>query len=297
MARLLSEIFQQFSAQLAHFYSPSEIRRLLSYKLARLQKDFPTYPEFPADLPISNHHLAELEHYLHELLRGKPYQYLLGYAPFAGRNFKVSEAVLIPRPETEELFFKIKKQFLHTKPKRIIDFGTGSGCLAISFALEFPQSPVWGIDISATAISIARQNSETLLPAQNNLKFVQADIFQNDLNFPNFSTLSAAAPELWLSNPPYIPLSERPTLAPQVREFEPELALFVPDTNPFLFYFRIVEMFLKFSYPASHLFFEIHAPFAHKLSASLRRQIPANYQIDLQKDLFGENRFLHIFSS
>lgn len=294
MVRLLSEIFQQFSAQLAHFYSPSEIRRLLSYKLARLQKDFPTYPEFPADLPISNHHLAELEHYLHELLRGKPYQYLLGYAPFAGRNFKVSEAVLIPRPETEELFFKIKKQFSHTKPKRIIDFGTGSGCLAISFALEFPQSQVLGIDISKSALEIAQQNASNLLPAQNNIKFQQADIFHN--NFILTPTLPSV-PELWLSNPPYIPLSERPTLAPQVREFEPELALFVPDANPFLFYFRIVEMFLKFSCPASHLFFEIHAPFAQQLFASLRRQLPANYQIDLQKDLFGENRFLHIFSS
>lgn len=292
MARLLSEIFQQFSAQLAHFYSPSEIRRLLSYKLARLQKDFPTYPEFPADLPISNHHLAELEHYLHELLRGKPYQYLLGYAPFAGRNFKVSEAVLIPRPETEELFFKIKKQFSHTKPKRIIDFGTGSGCLAISFALEFPQSQVLGIDISKSALEIAQQNASNLLPAQNNIKFQQADIFHN--NFILTPTLPSV-PELWLSNPPYIPLSERPTLAPQVREFEPELALFVPDANPFLFYFRIVEMFLKFSCPASHLFFEIHAPSALQLKAQLVRQLPANYQIEIHQDLFGLNRFLHIF--
>lgn len=290
MARLLSEIFQQFSAQLAHFYSPSEIRRLLSYKLSSLPVDFPNYPEFPLDFRLSAEHCAELEQYLAELITGKPYQYLLGKATFAKREFMVSEAVLIPRPETEELFFLIKKHFAATAPKRIIDFGTGSGCLAISLALEFPQSQVLGIDISKSALEIARQNASILLPAQNNIKFQQADIFHND-----FILTPTSVPELWVSNPPYIPLSERQNLSPQVRDFEPPHALFVADATPFTFFTRILDLFLQLTLPPAQLFFEINAPSALQLKAQLVRQLPANYKIEIHQDLFGLNRFLHIF--
>lgn len=293
MARNLSEIFQQFSAQLAHFYSPSEIRRLLSYKLATLPVDFPDYPEFPLDFSLSAPHCTELEQYLAELITGKPYQYLLGKATFAKREFIVSEAVLIPRPETEELFFLIKKHFTATSPKRIIDFGTGSGCLAISLALEFPQSQVLGIDISDSALEIARQNASNLLPAQNNIKFQQADIFHNDFILTPISP--SVFSELWVSNPPYIPLSERQNLSPQVRDFEPPQALFVDDATPFTFFTRILDLFLQLTLPPAQLFFEINAPSALQLKAQLARQLPANYQFEIHQDLFGLNRFLHIF--
>jgi len=157
----------------------------------------------------------------------EPLQYILGEAEFFGRNFIVSPSVLIPRPETELLVQEVLKMKLNAP--RILDVGTGSGCIAITLSLEIPNSKVYAIDVSQNALDIANANSKKL---RADVSFMLLD-FLNDYN-------SFEPVDLIISNPPYVRNSEKELMKSNVLNFEPHEALFVPDTDPLLFYKAIV---------------------------------------------------------
>ena len=171
---------------------------------------------------------------------GEPAAYILGRREFYGRSFTVGPAVLIPRPETELLVDRaceLASELIEggCEAPRIADLGTGSGCIAISLALELPTSRVLAIDLSPDALGVARQNAEALEVPTERLGFRQGDAF---------TVLSAAAPsgvDLLVSNPPYVDRRAPSGLEPDVRKFEPELALFAPDGDPDAWVRRLME--------------------------------------------------------
>ncbi len=197
---------------------------------------------------------AQLEKILDRLLQNEPVQYVLGKAYFYDRDFQVNPAVLIPRQETEELVFKVIADNQHLNRLDILDIGTGSGCIAITLALELPRSQVWALDIDSRAIKIAKINARSLN--------AQVEYF-------NFDILSKQElPGMYdviVSNPPYVTESEKTDLHKQVLDYEPEAALFVPDEDPLIFYRHIAKKSLDNLHPDGHLYFEINQQFARQI--------------------------------
>ncbi|MFY7788720.1 MAG: peptide chain release factor N(5)-glutamine methyltransferase [Thermoflexibacteraceae bacterium] len=173
------------------------------------------------------------------LQRQEPIDYILGYTYFFKNKFYVDENVLIPRPETEELVAKIQQTLPPTFRGRLLDVGTGSGCLALSLAKEFPMATVVALDVSEKALAVAGRNAGAL--SVQNVAFMQCD-FLNEKEWKALGYFDCI-----VSNPPYIPALERNEMPKNVIDFEPEIALFVPQNNPLVFYekiFRFAETHL-----------------------------------------------------
>ena len=170
--------------------------------------------------------IAELEDDVRRMCQGEPVQYVIGEADFFGRRFKVSPAVLIPRPETEMLVQEAVSLAMNSeRPARVLDLCTGSGCIAWSIALEVPSSEVVAVDISEEALAVARSQFP-----QRGPEFVCADVLDTDRKFDHGTF------DILVSNPPYIMDSEKALMRRNVLEYEPDIALFVPDDDPLLFY-------------------------------------------------------------
>lgn len=201
-----------------------------------------------------NLRIDELQHYQLEqavkrLLAGEPVQYVTGMARFGDLLIKVSQSVLIPRPETEEMVQKICASMPKEKPMRIWDIGTGSGCIAIALAKHFENAEVIAFDVSEEALQMAMENAES-----NGAKvtFVQDDIL-------NLTSVFFAQPvDLVVSNPPYVCDSERAAMEANVLDWEPETALFVPDDDPLLFYRQILALAKNQLNPNGQIWFEIN---------------------------------------
>ena len=206
---------------------------------------------------------GELRELQQRLLTGEPVQYVLGEAPFGDRLFKVTPAVLIPRPETLWLCQGIDHQpsTINPPPSTILDIGTGSGCIAVTIALNMPAAHVTAWDISDEALAIARANAERL----------QADVTfeQQDALTPPDDTCRW---DVIVSNPPYICEQEKAAMEHNVLDFEPHLALFVPNDDPLRFYRAIGKYAVKALRPAGRLYFEINPLYAEELSDMLQAQ-------------------------
>jgi release factor glutamine methyltransferase len=212
------------------------------------------------------------------LKTGEPIQYILGQGPFYGREFKVSPATLIPRNETEELVHLIIKENLQAN-LRILDIGTGTGCIPITLALEMKNAELFGIDISEEALEIARENAKAL---QAKVKFLTCDILAE---MPPLSDL-----DLIVSNPPYIPFNEKEEMHRNVLDFEPHLALFVSTDDPLVFYKKIVEKGKHLLKPHGKIYFEVNERFGNDV---VRVLSALNYnEIRIIKDLNGKERII-----
>jgi release factor glutamine methyltransferase len=210
---------------------------------------------------------------------GKPIQYVLGCTEFYGRTFSVTSDVLIPRPETEELVSWVL-EFARLLPcPEILDIGTGSGCIAISLALEQPQASVTAIDVSAQAIRVASKNALSL---GANVSFIECDILSADALERNFDII--------VSNPPYVRIAEKELMHKNVTENEPHLALFVPDDDPLIFYRKIAALASRFLKPDGLLFFEINQYLADKMVELLEDH--GFEAIEIKKDIFGNDRMV-----
>lgn len=216
--------------------------------------------------------------YLSRINNHEPIQYIIGEEIFYGRKFNVNPSVLIPRPETELLVDKIKS-FAHqskNKTLRILDIGTGSGCIAISLALEIPGSVVTGVDISEEALDCAKQNATSLKAPVN---FLQVDILNEEIK---------SQFDLIVSNPPYISKGERSTMRRNVLDYEPPLALFAPGTDPLIFYKVIALKGKKALAGGGSLWFELNEHFGEEVKTILEQ---LDYKkIQLFKDLDNKNR-------
>jgi len=210
----------------------------------------------------------------------EPLQYVLNEAHFFGRTFFVDPSVLIPRPETEELVsLVINHVDKSARPLRIIDVATGSGCIAISLQLELHGAEAWATDISEQALTVARRNADTL---GSSASFVISDVLSEALPVSDVNVL--------VSNPPYIAESESTAMDKNVLEYEPHLALFVPDNNPLLFYKALALR----SYGAlgndGLLAVEINARFGNEVATVFRDTGLTDIQV--VKDLAGKDRFV-----
>ena len=209
----------------------------------------------------------------------EPLQYILGETCFFGLKLKVSPAVLIPRPETEELVDLISKVELPAG-SRILDIGTGSGCIALALKSRFPEAKVSACDISDEALSVARENS---LSNKLDVDFFKADILNwNVSEWPVYTVI--------VSNPPYVTVSEKKQMQKNVLDFEPETALFVDDDNPLLFYRTIAGFAIKQLNHGGLLFFEINENFGPETVSMLLDLGFTEFQ--LKTDLQGKNRMV-----
>ncbi len=236
------------------------------------------------------------------LAAGEPVQYVLGYETFAGRKFEVTGDTLIPRPETAELTDWILQENGTEKstvsrfpaPTRLLDVGTGSGCIAITLAAAYPSCETMAIDISERAIRVARSNA--IKNDVNTITFLKKDILR-EAGSPNrpHGRKSGEAPrtptfDLIVSNPPYIPWNESAAMARNVVDYEPHAALFVPDRDPLLFYRCIARYGHSHLLPGGRLYFEINARFGQETVRLLENE---GYEsISLRQDISGRDRMI-----
>lgn len=212
------------------------------------------------------------------LKKGEPIQQILGKAPFYGREFQVSRDTLIPRNETEELVHLIIKDNPQSGLK-ILDIGTGTGCIPITLFLEMNEAEVYGLDVSESALAIAQKNAEALIAK---VRWVQQDILEEGIPIRDLDIL--------VSNPPYIPEKGKEKMHRNVLDFEPELALFVPDEDPMLFYRRIAILGKKALKPKGKLYFEIHEDYGKDVQNLL---FDLGYsEVEIIPDLNGKDRMV-----
>ncbi len=223
-----------------------------------------------------------------ELLQWRPVQYVLGEAWFSGMQFFVDERVLIPRPETEELVEELrgkvesrKSKVESEQPIQVLDVGTGSGCIAISLKKKKPEWDIWAVDLSTDALYVARQNAKNL---RAEIHFAAVDILDEEsrADLPVFDII--------VSNPPYIPVKDKAAMRENVLLHEPQLALFVSNDDPLIFYKEIIRFANTHLKPSGSLFFEIHEQLAEQVVSLLSA---SNYlQIILKQDMQGRDRII-----
>ena len=213
------------------------------------------------------------------LLTYEPIQYILGTTAFFGLEFKVDSNVLIPRPETEELVAWILKQTDSSQSLKILDIGTGSGCIAISLAKHLPNAEVYALDVSPKALEIAEFNAQQNAVKLNMIKANVLEWKPTDLSF-----------DLIVSNPPYVRESEKERMAPNVLEHEPHLALFVENNNPLVFYRAIVELGKQTLKKQGQLYFEINEYLGEETQALFSSDTFEDVQ--LKSDIFGKHRMI-----
>lgn len=223
--------------------------------------------------------IVQLQHIWAELQTQKPLQYILGQADFYGLKFKVDSRVLIPRPETEELVEWVLES-LPNKPQRILDIGTGSGCIPITLKKKLPTAEVYGLDVSADALNLAQENA---VLNQVTVHWIEADILQ-EKSWPNLGIFDCI-----ISNPPYIPFQEEALMPTQVTRYEPHLALFVANEDPLLFYRKIVELGQTHLHTGGFLFFECNEYNASEVKALFKETV---WSAELRQDLSGKDRMI-----
>ena len=214
------------------------------------------------------------------LKKNKPVQYITGEAWFYKIKFKVSPAVLIPRPETEELVAVVIDALKNKSGIQLIDIGTGSGCIAIAIKKNVPDVSVTAIDVSSEALIIAKQNA---LAEKTAIRFIQNDFLSKE----NQDDLGEY--DIIVSNPPYIPQAEEKRMDKNVTEYEPHLALFVDDTRPLIFYERISDFSNKYLKNNGMIFLETHEKFAGKVAALFDS---GAFRSEIKKDISGKKRMI-----
>lgn len=269
------ELFKNYKQKLSDLYSPdeaaSQVQWLFEHFLGISRKDLLLDKKI---LVIP----GKIELAMSQLIMGTPIQYVLGVAPFYGRDFQVTPHVLIPRFETEELVHLIIQENT-VAAANILDVGTGSGCIPITLSLELPKSRVVGIDISPEALGVAVGNAQSL---NASLDFHQVDVLREEL--------PSGPWDIIVSNPPYVRHLEKAAMHKNVTDYEPALALFVPDDDPLLFYRVITQKAVHKLNPGGTLYFEINEAFGRETKQLLEKEGLTEVQIHL--DLQGKDRIV-----
>jgi release factor glutamine methyltransferase len=279
----LYDILKTYQQKLLDNYSKNEIQIIfysIAEKILNMNKNI-----LKLGLNEENPNLKDKKNlfdaYLFQLLLGKPYQYVIGESLFYGLDFFVNEHVLIPRPETEELVEWMIKNINNNLIINILDIGTGSGCIPIVLKKHLPKATIYSIDISEKALEVAKQNA----------KFHHQEIHFIHDDFLNFSLPNTLKFDIIVSNPPYIPIQEKEILDRQVVDFEPNLALFVPDDQPFLFYKKISEFSLQHLNKNGQIFLEVHQNYANEVVELFKNDYK---KIELRNDISSNPRMIKI---
>lgn len=275
----MNDTIAYMKATLGNHFKPEEVRSLTHLIMREVCGLEPHQLLLDKDTDFSDAVREEIRMITERLINEEPIQYILGKTSFYGYNFIVTPAVLIPRPETEELVDYIVRQ--EDKPGlTVLDIGTGSGCIAISLAKSLKSPNVTAIDISEKALEVASLNAKK---NQAEVNFIQSDILKNKLSL-------TGKLDILVSNPPYVLNQEKEEIHKNVLQFEPHTALFVPDNDPLLFYRAIAEFGLQNLTDTGRIYFEINSALGEE-TKQLLLKIGFSRAILLQ-DLSGKDRII-----
>ncbi|NBV10276.1 MAG: peptide chain release factor N(5)-glutamine methyltransferase [Chitinophagia bacterium] len=275
----LNDIKQALKKQLAGQYESVELGPILSILIEHVTGWDQVQQVIHKDNTISAKQQLAFETAATALLAGRPIQYITGTTWFMGEPYNVNEQVLIPRPETEELVdWVIEYAAIKGKALRILDIGTGSGCIAIALKKALPDAIVSAIDISTGAIKIAAANAAAL---NADIEWIALDILNTAFLPDQYDVI--------VSNPPYIPMQEMKNMELQVTDHEPNIALFVPDEDPLIFYRTIARLAKLHLSTNGQLFFEIHYDQGDAMITLLDEM---HFHAELRTDMFGKDRMV-----
>jgi len=284
MADSIHNLYKTIVLKLKAIYADEEARAMTDRLFEHYFHLTPTQKVMAGNTIADETRLTLIEESVSKLLSHIPLQYVLGSAFFMDLELFVNSSVLIPRPETEELVSLILKHSSGRKTGKglkILDIGTGSGCIAIALNRYLPESYVSAIDISEAAIKVAAANAES---NDANVNFIKADILDHAQwnTYPHYDII--------VSNPPYVTQAEKRFMQPNVINYEPHTALFVPDVDPLLFYREIIAFAKKKLSPHGSLWFEINEMFGDELKNMALNQ--GFKEINIIFDFHGKSRFL-----
>jgi release factor glutamine methyltransferase len=274
----LKQLHREIHDQLLGLYDPNESRQLTLMVLEHCCEVTPEQVLIGDSIYPPDNSISSVKSVLSELLEGKPIQYILGYAHFYGRKFLVNPSVLIPRQETEELVKLVLSKVTHGGMK-LLDIGSGSGCIGITLATECNDLDVTALDIDPDALKVTKFNAQM---HGVNIRTIQADILSMNRLPDTYNII--------VSNPPYVTESEKQLMHRNVREYEPWLALFVDDANPLIFFKQILYLAKKSLSPDGLVFFEINEQFGAEVVDLCRDE--GYTKSELYKDLNGKNRMV-----
>lgn len=277
---MLKQVEKEFLKRLGHLYDTPEIKEIFLVVAEGILGLSRSNVILRKDMELSEEDKLKLENVLASLESGIPLQYALGYAWFYGMKLQVNQAVLIPRPETEELVALILEENRIALPK-IIDIGTGSGCIPIAIKKHLKEAEVWAVDISSEALEVAATNAKNENCVVN---FIEADILSAN------NSLLQQKFDIIVSNPPYITPSEKAAMASHVLDHEPHVALFIPEEEPLLFYKAIALFAKEHLSKGGKLYFEINRRFGKELQSMLEGLGFADVKI--HQDMYGADRMV-----
>jgi len=273
----IQELQQLYSKELTLLYSESEIQKLFIYLAEEYLQYNSIQLKMYADQDVDSPQELQFTLALEQLKSGKPYQQILGKAYFYGEEFLVNENVLIPRPETEELIEVILDKLPADKELKILDIGTGSGCIAITIAKHLKQANVYALDYSEKALEMAKKN--TVLHNVN-IYFIQQDYLNTELS---------EVFDVIISNPPYIGTEEEVDIENSVKDFEPMMALFAPQNDVLAFYRKIaIDTDNKLA-DGGHIFLEINQKLGPETLELYKNKLSEAY---LLKDISDNDRMI-----
>ena len=280
----LKEYKIQFSKELSKVYDEHEIDSFFYILLEAFHQMKRVDLAINQNMELDAMQLLQWETVLSQLKEQKPIQYILGETEFFGLPFYVNENTLIPRPETEELVDWIIQQLTVKSQKskvKILDIGTGTGCIAISLAKNLPNADVFALDVSGKALEVATKNAKR---NNVNITFLNQSILETDDLEQQFDII--------VSNPPYVRNLEKQEIKKNVLDFEPHLALFVEDDDALLFYRKITQLAQKNLSESGMLYFEINQYLSNQMFEMIKT---FNFtDIQLRKDLYGNDRMMLI---
>lgn len=276
----IKEIQQQYLKALGKIYEMGETFVMTTMIFESITKLSKQDLLVKANLEVESNTESHLIIALNRLLQHEPIQYIIGKAWFYNLSFIVNEAVLIPRPETEELVLEAINFLKQQKSKNVLDIGTGSGCIPISIKKNIHNANVTSVDISNDALELAKKNADANMVEIN---FLQLDFLEekNYRNLPKFDVI--------ISNPPYIPEDEKEIIPQNVTMFEPHIALFVPQNDPLIFYKKILLFAQEHLEVEGKIFLEVHEEYAKKTADIFTEK---NYAVNIKKDMQNKERML-----
>ncbi|KFB02160.1 glutamine methyltransferase [Mangrovimonas yunxiaonensis] len=285
---MLRDIQGIYHKELDAIYGPDEVDSFFYWLIEHYFKFNRLTIALDPQLVLTKTEEQPLFEALSRLKNQEPIQHIIGETEFLGLPFKVNRHTLIPRPETEELvqwIINCHSERSEASQLKILDIGTGTGCIAISLAKQLPKAQVFALDVSEEALKIAQQNA-----ALNNVEvtFLKANVLNKA---ECLSVLEAASKfDIIVSNPPYVRQLEKKEMKKNVLDYEPDLALFVADDNPLVFYRAITQLAVDMLQPNGQLFFEIN----QYLGAEMQQMVKTYpfKHIALRQDMFGKDRML-----
>ncbi len=278
----IEEARKEITESISNIYEKSEADNIIEMALEHITRWSRIERVLNKDIPLSSPQEKQLIQITDRLLHHEPIQYIINEAWFAGMRFYVDKNVLIPRPETEELVDWVVKEVRSQKSEvRILDIGTGSGCIAIALKKNLPGAEVWACDVSEEALNIARINADSL---DATIDFAPLD-FLDEKQRKQLPYVDIIA-----SNPPYVPQRDKAEMRKNVVDYEPSPALFVPDDDPLIFYSAIADFGKEKLSEKGSIYMEIHEYLGEQVKNLFHRK--GYKSVEIKKDLVEKNRMI-----